>query len=394
MEQAFFSPSGWPFRSGIVVTRTDRIADALYQELLGWAMAKGWPGTTQKEVPIDDVRRCFSTVYQRREGDGGATSMIRESLSVLISRGQVTPVKATNLEKIELPKKIRLAPIATKGSRVIPPMPRWHRLLYELEETWPMATSKQRIRYVAINRWLMANPDRTTIIPLRERALEIFGVFGDEEDFESPEKALDGMRDGPLFGDQERLLHVLHAVATPPPLLSKHLLEEVAPNQLTRVGDGDLLLVVENSATWWSIVKALPARHNVGHVAWGLGASFMSSIRSIADNHEIRRIRYFGDIDVSGLRIPSAAQRTARTTGLPCVRPAVNLYAELFAAGRSWRAGDKAIDQARARELVGWLPEEHYEAATNLLIEGRRIAQEWVGYRHLAHTRSWHLDLV
>ncbi|PKW18689.1 Wadjet anti-phage system protein JetD domain-containing protein [Saccharopolyspora spinosa] len=320
--------------------------------------------------------------------------MIRESLSVLIKREQVVPVKATNLVKIELPTKIKLVPTVTKATKTVPPMPRWHRLLYDLEDVWPKATDKQRVRYVAINRWLMSDPDRTTIVPLRERALEVFSALGDEEDFESPEKALDGMRDGPLFGNQERLLHLLNAVATPPPLLSKQLLEEVAPNQLTRVGDGDLLLVVENSATWWSIVKALPTRHNIGHVAWGLGASFMSSIRSIADNHEIRRIRYFGDLDLSGLRIPDSAQRTARTAGLPHVRPAVNLYAELFATGRSWRASDKAVDEYRARKLVCWLPEEHHEAATRLLTEGRRIAQEWVGYRHLTRTQKWHADLV
>lgn len=374
--------------------RTERLADSLYHELLNWATARKWPGTTHKVVPMDEVRRCFSAAYQRREGDDGITTMIRASLSVLIERGQVVPMQATDFEKIELPRKVKLVPTATKTRKNVPSMPPWHRLLYDLEDTWPKATDKQRVRYLAINRWLMNDPDRTTLVPLRERALEIFSEFGDEDDFESPEKALDGMRDGPLFGDQERLLRLLHAVATPPPLLSRQLLEEIAPNQLRRVGDGDLLLVVENSATWWSIVNALPEHHNVGHVAWGLGASFMSSIRSIADNHEIRRIRYFGDLDLSGLRIPSTAQRTAHTSGLPPIRPAVNLYAELFATGRSWRAGDKAVDDDRASTLVNWLPEEHHEAATRLLTEGRRIAQEWVGYRRLTQTANWHADLI
>jgi hypothetical protein len=197
-----------------------------------------------------------------------------------------------------------------------------------------------------------------------------------------------------LFGDRTRLQRVLRAVATPPPLLSRQPLEEAIPNQLTRVGDGDLLLVVENSATWWSIVKALPARHNVGHIAWGLGASFTSSIRSITDNHEIRRIRYFGDVDLSGLRIPDSARRTARTGGLPLVNPAVNLYAALFAIGRSWRAADRAVDEGRARQLAGWLPVELHDAAARLLVGRRRVAQEWVGYRHLTRTTNWHADLI
>ncbi len=373
--------------------RTERIADALYEELLKWAAARNWPGTTHKEVPIDEVRRCFGAAYQRREGDDGITAMIRASLNVLIERERVLPVRATDFERIELPKKIKLVPTVVKAPKTVPPMPRWHRSLYDLEDAWPTATDKQRVRYAVINRWLMGNPD-TTVVPLREHALEIFSLFGDEDNFEAPEKALDGMRNGPLFGDQERLQNLLHAVATPPPLLSRQLLEEVTPSHLTRVGEGDLLLVVENSATWWSIVHAIPSRHNVGHVAWGLGASFMSSIRSIADNHEIRRIRYFGDLDLSGLRIPDSARRTAHADGLPPVRPAVNLYAELFAVGRNWRANDKAASEDRARELALWLPGEHHEAAVRLLSEGRRIAQEWVGYRHLIRTTKWHADLM
>jgi hypothetical protein len=371
--------------------RTERLADALYQELLGWA--EPWHGTTHKVVPIDEVRQCFGAVFEHREGDGGIAATLRATLSVLADRRQIVLIKATDFEKVELPQKIKLVPTMVKAPRTIPPMPRWHRSLYDLEDSWQTATDHQRARYVAINRWLMGNPDATEV-PLRERSLEIFGTYGSEQDYDSPEKALDEIRSGPLFGDQTRLLSVLCAVATPPPLLSKQPLNEAVPNQLTRVGDGDLLLVVENSATWWSIVKALPSRHNVGHIAWGLGASFMASIRSITSNHEIRRIRYFGDVDLSGLRIPDSARRTARACGLPPVNPAVNLYADLFAIGRSWRAADRAVSEDRARQLVEWLPTENHDAAARLLTGRRRVAQEWVGYRHLARTTAWHADLV
>ncbi|MFC5262289.1 hypothetical protein ACFPJ1_09210 [Kribbella qitaiheensis] len=382
---------GLSFRNGTMTKRTERLADALYQQLLDGAGA--WSRTTHKVVSIDEVSRCFGAVFERREGDGGIMATLRACLTVLTERELIVPLKATNLEKVELPQKIKLVPTIAKTQKAVPSMPRWHRSLYYLEDAWPTATDHQRIRYVAINRWLMSDPD-TTEVPLRERALEVFSTFGTEDDFEFPEKALDGMRSGPLFGDQERLLRLLRAVATPPPLLSKQPLHEVTHNHLTRVGDGDLLLVVENSATWWSIVHALPARHNVGHVAWGLRASFMSSIRSITDNQEIRRIRYFGDLDLSGLRIPDSARHTARANGLPTVSPAVNLYAELFTIGRSWRAAEKSVDEARARRLTGWLPPEHHDSAARLLTEGRRIAQEWVGYRHLARTTEWHSDLL
>ena len=71
----------------------------------------------------------------------------------------------------------------------------------------------------------------------------------------------------------------------------------------------------------------------------------------------------------------------------------MNLYAELFAIGRSWRAADRAVNDGRERQLAA-LPVEHHDAAARLLTERRRIAQEWVGYRHLARTTKWHADLI
>lgn len=52
-----------------------------------------------------------------------------------------------------------------------------------------------------------------------------------------------------------------------------------------------------------------------------------------------------------------------------------------------------AVSEDRAAELSSWLPEEHRET-TNLLVQGRRIAQEWVGYQHLSRTQRWHADLI
>jgi hypothetical protein len=126
----------------------------------------------------------------------------------------------------------------------------------------------------------------------------------------------------------------------------------------------------------------------------GIGRELLGVDRPITDNHEIHRIRYFGDIDLSGLSIPFSAKRTAHSNKLPDVLPASHLYAELFAAGRSWQAGDKAVDEERARKLADWLPAEHQGTAMRLLVEGRRMAQEWVGYQHLMRNRSWEADLI
>jgi hypothetical protein len=241
----------------------------------------------------------------------------------------------------------------------------------------------------------MSDPD-TLGVPLRERALEVFGCFGDESDFPEPEKALDNTKRGPLFGDSARLHAVLATRDVPAPLLTKrHLdLQEVGQGFYQRIGQGDVLLVVENSATWWSVVHALPQEHDIGHIAWGLGRSFVSSVRSISEENGISSVLYFGDLDRSGVEIPRDAARVARDRRLPPVRPAVHLYADLLDIGRSFPSKEAPVVPERAAALVSWLDPEHQAAAAELLVTGRRIAQEWVGYRHLLRTVRWHADLV
>lgn len=376
-----------------MLNRRDRTATELHSALVDWATDRGWKGITRTRVPISAVRTVFHSVHCRVERDEDATILLRECLIALHEQERITPLKETDREKTPLPVAIWLKPTVATTTRVTPPMPRWHPEISDLADDWPTATPKQRARYLAINQWLMSGPD-LTLVPLRERALEIFGTFGLETDFPVPEKALDRLDSGPLFGDTDRLHEVLCAFPIPPPLLTKRLLEEVGTGYYQRVGAGNLLLVVENTATWWSIVRALPRHHNVGHVAWGLGMSFTSSIQSIADNHEIAEVRYFGDLDLTGIRIPHSASRTARDNDLPPVRPAVNLYTDLLTIGRSSPSKERALSTNRADYLVDWLEPPHQQPAIRLLTEGRRIAQEWVGLRHLSQTTGWYGDLT
>ena len=122
----------------------------------------------------------------------------------------------------------------------------------------------------------------------------------------------------------------------------------------------------------------------------GPGQEFTASIHSIADNHEVSEVRYFGDLDVSGVRIPYSASHIANNNGLPPVQPAANLYSDLLAFGHSWRGTEKALDETQANELVAWLKAEHQRPVAQLLTSGRRIPQEWVGFRHLRQTKEWH----
>jgi hypothetical protein len=162
------------------------------------------------------------------------------------------------------------------------------------------------------------------------------------------------------------------------------------PLHVTSVGPGDVLLVVENSDTFDSLRRALStAPGRVGALAWGAGAGFESSVLSVASMElAVQEIRYFGDLDAVGLRIPAAAARLARQEGLPDVRPATTLYTALLAVGQP-RGAQLPLDAQRADELVGWLDPQHQQPCRLLLTKGHRIAQEAVGLAYLTATSAW-----
>lgn len=203
-------------------------------------------------------------------------------------------------------------------------------------------------------------------MPLRERSLEILG----------DEKALDGKLATSLFAEGRLSLDLLRARRAVPRLYTE------------RVGDGDVLLVVENSDTFDSLVRVLTDRPGrIGSVGWGAGGGFEASVLSIS--RDVREIRYFGDLDRDGLRIPANASRLAVLSGLPAVQPAAPLYDTLFEAGQA-RSGQSTLSEDVAGPLVEWLDEEHRTPARALLTSGRRLAQEAVGLSCLLRWTGWH----
>ena len=144
-----------------------------------------------------------------------------------------------------------------------------------------------------------------------------------------------------FFNDREALWKLVHVAPDGPPLLGERVLEEVAPNHYRRVGRGGLLLVLENSATYSSILATLPTDHDLGYLAWGLGSMFIASIRSLSERHRVTDIRYFGDLDLTGLDIPRLAEAPARDRGLPPIRPAAQLYSMLFEFGLDKPSADR-----------------------------------------------------
>jgi hypothetical protein len=357
-----------------------------------WAAAHGRSRYKEAFIPLDAVWEVFRRVPNRNVGGAFEPAVLAALLNALEDAGVIRQVTKRTPEKVSLPVKIRLLPQAQPP--VVPPMPMWHPALSWLAGEWATATPKQRPAYVAIDRWLKSGPDPSPL-PLRERALEIFGVFGSAADFPMPEKTLDDLKSGPLFSDSGRLNGLLHAFRPPPPLITETFPLEEDDGRYCRVGTGDVLFVVENATTWWSLVESLPADHRLGYVAWGLGATFRASIRQIKAKHRITQIRYFGDLDTSGLRIPLRAGDTALELGLPPVQPAEHLYRALQSLGRPRPAAPKEanVSATTAVELANWLPVICRAAGAQLLLDGQRLAQEWVTYRYLQQSTDWHADV-
>lgn len=219
-----------------------------------------------------------------------------------------------------------------------------------------------------VNNWLHESREQL-MVPSRERSLEVFG----------DEKALDRLVGSVLFGPGRLTLELLRCRRVPPRL------------HCEPAGSGDLLLVVENSDTFDSILTTLRGRddHRVGLVAWGAGGGFEASVLSIAlIDHQIAEIRYFGDLDERGLRIPANASLVAQAAGLMPVLPAAGLYEALLRQGVR-QGGQRCVPPEAADKLASWLDPSLCGSVTNLLTEGMRMAQEAVGLSYLTSHDDW-----
>lgn len=275
-----------------------------------------------------------------------------------------------------------------------PPLPRWLRVptppteepihtsgpasvVWRPELSWARAeklSGSQLEVLNTINRWLRdtdGDHDRRSIVPMRERSLEIFG----------DEKRLDSLTATTLFAPGRLALTTLCAERIPPPLACEHL------------GDGGTILVVENSDTFETTRKLLAEDPgHVGYVAFGGGHAFEASVAHIARLDGLNDIAYYGDLDNDGLTIPQRANVSAAVSGLPPVRPARGLYRLLLQRDARGRA-PKPITPLEAELRASWLPADLRVSASDLMAAGSRLAQEATGTLLLRQDSSWRDDL-
>jgi hypothetical protein len=206
---------------------------------------------------------------------------------------------------------------------------------------------------VAVNHYLKQRRADAESIPHRERALEIFG----------DEKALDpNVRKG-LLGGRISLAD-LDCFYCPEPLPFHSF------SLNARETRGLPLLVVENGCTYWSCCRANDSLRRYAAVVYGKGFEACASdqgtaverasdgLRGIEAQVGAAGIRYFGDLDPTGLVIPRRINRYREKEGLPPMSPEIRLYKALLDKDRATPcipAQAKDHDPDWARE---WLGEE------------------------------------
>jgi hypothetical protein len=321
-----------------------------------------------RRVPLVVLRERAYAVHPWLYGDLDARTRLRESFDELVAAGTVR-MPAPHSKKgwdvsmsPPLPawvaKAILPAEVATVGSgrRIYPD---W------LEAAATVASRNDE--FELLNRladWRRDGPDLMTV-PIEERSLELFG----------DEKALGQRMGSRLFASGALTLEALGCHRTPLPLPSRH----IAGNLPTR------LLVCENSAAYYSMIKAAqalpPGDRPDLHVAFGVGNQFSVGHAEIAflDPVPVKAL-YCGDLDMAGIQIAARAAQ-AIAGDLP-LRPAVAHYEWMLEHGirQRDRSGRENADLA---QLLDWFPAALRPRVLKLLTTGMRISQETVGLQAL-----------
>ncbi|MCW7753534.1 DUF2220 family protein [Desulfobotulus sp. H1] len=184
-----------------------------------------------------------------------------------------------------------------------------------------LKTEKELKQAIRVNDYLLNRKTDTKIIPHRERALQIF----------ESEKALDGYSRKGLFGGRITLEN-LDCFYCPEPLPFQ------SPSPDKALLSGKPLLVVENANTYWSCCQANGDMCIYAAVVYGKGFTVSANageyandgLEQIRADLEAMEILYFGDLDPTGIAIPTRINAMRKEKGLLPLRPALSLYKALL----------------------------------------------------------------
>ncbi len=217
-----------------------------------------------------------------------------------------------------------------------------------------------------LNEFLLQKGRTKSVVPIKERSLEIFG----------DEKRLDALVSTSLF--RTGRLNWLKDLRCE--IIGEPLGWKLGPVEAIAYP----ILVIENAATWHSYCRYNAERKLFSAIVYGCGNRFMDSATYLTDIFQsvggARRTFYFGDLDPQGLRIPQTASKFLQTAGLPAVEPHLWSYRQLLMLGAGHR--QPCDDEPPSPALCDWLG-ECAEPARQLFAANQRLAQERIGWEFL-----------
>lgn len=215
-----------------------------------------------------------------------------------------------------------------------------------------------------IHDFLKDHPERRPIVPVKERAFQLFGE----------EKRLDDLRKTKLFDPGRLTLEMLRCRDVPTSL-------PCVPAPRPSTGPW---LIVENEAAFDSFARLNRTLALHAGIILGSGRNVLRAVEFLTTlnvSSTQRNFIYFGDIDRDGIEIPALLDRRLHKNGGQQVLPAEEYYDWLLTA-----SGIEADSQTSGElnSAVDWFPPAMRNRILAALSRSQPLVQEMIGWEFLA----------
>lgn len=333
------------------------LAERLGEELVATA-------GTRKRVLATECDAALLEVEPTLEWDSGRRAQLAAALAELEeARALRFSAKRDRSARPELPAFVTLADQAPPSEAAEDRYVVWRP---ELAWAHELMLSPGEVEALGAIQAFVRDRLAAPVVPHRERSLELFG----------DEKRLDRLIRGRLFEPGRLSMDLLACRWAPPPIPVN-----AVPNVATAPGGAPVVLVSENAAGYHSLLAT--AGPPITHVAYGGGGQFALSVAGLSELAP-SRVLYIGDLDAEGLAIPQRALAAAGRAGVPAPEPATHLWSALCDLADRYAQSARPIPEDVAVELCAWMSDDALAARmTELLVSGRRVAQEAAGLEYL-----------
>lgn len=324
-------------------------------------------GHRRRRVPLERLWAAFGAACPEAASGVDARSTLRDLLDLLAEHGALEQPRNAwdQTAQPPLPRQVTLLPWAQAPSAAAADKTTvaW---APELTFARDLTRPEQIDVLLVVQDFLAQGGRRRPPVPERERSAELF----------DDEKRLERLRTTGLFAPGRLSLDLLRCFAVSPPLVF-----EAAPGPAGRPA-----LVLENHHSYHTFCRWNRERRTHAATVYGAGKGVLGALGSLvqlARDTGAHRLRYFGDLDATGLRIGRDLSALAAREGLS-VEPAGGWYRLLLERGHGRSFVDPHARPPRPEDLA-WLPEGLRAPTQRLLGQGRRLPQELVGWEAVRH---------